>query len=771
MGDKKRQRRLPLTRSSDRTLRQAFGRRCWRLVPLALVCHVTGAFAAEPDVNNTAPATIARAIAPSDINPDVKQAEYRTLNGTVPAFRDPMNVDHRVMDDPNIILAAYQADPPKTPPVKSAPTKAQATFAARGIPIPKAHSASEKEPVAASVAKEAPVGKSPSRLAPSQVPQVAVHREASATTEQSPIKQVGSFNDEGVAVPADATIDLNAHWPTVIYTSSNVTIFVPSMTDASSSAVSVVALRKTTGTGLGGEVRANVQADKATFRGLDAGVYEVEYLTASSMPVPPRRRIIIELNHEEAAAPIPATATQSTSRKPTQSIVKPVDLLGDGKELADRLKHAEDLLDRGATYTALREFQSMIRDWTVAKNQGQPDVGASLVDFLDNPVATLSAISNGRQTIDGTAKRFAEQVNRRAELAAAFFGLGRTYQLIESEEKPLIAQAASSAEICHLTACRLDATMPGPMREIGARRLAEGQYPEAIRCLEQAIVTAPDADAHFLLGQVYAVQGDVRSAIAAYIEANRLDPRYLPAAYELSRLDLETSTRALYPGDVRDLALRLQDFGTCEFLNADDREWASRELARITWLAREVDMNSASFTARRWIPQDVRWMPGEQSAPKVAEVVAKSPIQSAVTPIADKKLPDVTPANQTPVVRRSMSIEVRRNGTLAPVSVAEMRETGKENARLIPAETPWAGSNHPVITPTSGVAERPEGVPIPRASAAWSSKVPANVDQTTDATARKIPVAQPKHLPERTGMLPSGATSGSNKTQRMADPS
>ena len=31
------------------------------------------------------------------------------------------------------------------------------------------------------------------------------------------------------------------------------------------------------------------------FSGLDAGVYEIEYLNESSTPVPPRRRIIVEL--------------------------------------------------------------------------------------------------------------------------------------------------------------------------------------------------------------------------------------------------------------------------------------------------------------------------------------------------------------------------------------------------------------------------------------------------------------------------------------------
>ena len=146
--------------------------------------------------------------------------------------------------------------------------------------------------------------------------------------------------------------------------------------------------------------------------------------------------------------------------------------------------------------------------------------------------------------MDRTAKCFADQVNKRPDLAAAS-GLGRTYQLVSRRIVP--GQGGfSSAEICHLGAFRLDPTFPGPMREIGARRFAEGHYAQAIRCLELSIANSPDADTHFLLGQVYATPGDVRSAIASYIESNRLDPRYLPAAYEFQCVSILKHRRVLF---------------------------------------------------------------------------------------------------------------------------------------------------------------------------------------------------------------------------------
>ncbi|MBX9655916.1 hypothetical protein K2Y11_20050 [bacterium] len=728
MGVKNRSRHSPLARSLGRTRLAALGQRCWRLVPLALVCQATSISGFEVVVQ---PATIAPAIhsigtsAPKDSS--IQQAEYRSVGESIPAFRPS---SEREIVDPSVMPAGNKERSQQSAADSSSIVKRNLAAANQGVPIPKAVSAQKSTPN--SVTPEAVARSLPAH----EQHQVALHRELNGPTSNKPqIKKVSSQGEgdaDGMLVSA-GPVDPNAHYPTIIYNSPEVTLFVPPVIDPHSQRVIQVVLRKMTGNQAGEEIRASVEVDHASFRSLDSGMYEVEYLKASSTFVPPRRRIIIELNHDEVNLALPSSTKKSVSAKPATSSPKSVDLMGDRKDVVEQLNQSEDLLERGATYTALRGFQSTIR--ACASENTTAEVGTALIEFLDNPIATSTAISNHRLTTEQVAKCFADQVNRRADLAPAFFGLGRAYQLVESEEKPLISQAASSAEICHMVANQLDPTLAGPMREIGARRLAQGRHLEAIQCLESAIATAPDADAHFLLGQVHAAQGNARSAIASYIEANRLDPRYLPAAYELARLDLETATRALYPADVADLVQRLQEFGTCDILDASDRTWAQQELSRVLWIKREAEVNLGRSTAARAASN------GEKSPPRETVASSAQKINQGKLSVPDRKLPEVMPSGADSFARRPLSIEVRKNGSLASVSSADLRTDGNEHARLIPSETPTVGSNRPVITPTSGVDEQTGGKPIPRASAAWESKIPPRVD-VEGSESRRIPVAE-----------------------------
>lgn len=722
MGVTNRCRRLPLGRSLCRSRLARLGQRCWRLVPLALVCQATSiwGFDLVPRPSTTTPHP--QSIFPSaPVDPKIHQAEFRSSGDRTPAF-GPASA--RVIVDPNVILVGNKEDSKQPSAESSSLVKRNIAAVNQAIPIPKAVAAHKAEP-----ATIAP-GNVTSRLSANERPQVALHREpARPSSTKSHIKQVSSAADtEGML--SSAPIDPNAHYPTIIYGSPEITLSVPPVFDSRTQTVSQVVLRKMTGNQAGEEIRAVAQGNRASFRGLDSGMYEVEYLNAASTFVPPRRRIIIELNHDEVNLAIPSTSMTSISAKPVTSLSKPVDLMGDRRNVSERMKQSEDLLDRGATYTAIREFQSTLR--ACASQNTTAEVGTSLVEFLDNPVTTSTAVSNHRLTIEEVAKFFADQVNHRADLAPVFFGLGRAYQLVESEEKPLISQAASSAEICHLVANQLDPTFAGPLREIGARRLAEGRHLEAIKYLESAIASAPDADAHFLLGQVHAAQGNARAAIASYIEANRLDPRYLPAAYELTRLDLETATRALYPVDVADLVQRLREFETCDILDASDRNWAHHEVTRVLWLKRETELNPGPSTTSR-----DRSKGGKQ----VAKIAISEPVRRSADngklSVPDRKLPEVVASGTDSLARRPLSIEVRKNGTLASASSGD----GSVSARLIPAETPAAGSNHPVITPTGGFDDQTARKPIPRASAAWESKIPAQVD-SDGAMSRRIPVAE-----------------------------
>lgn len=732
MGVKNRNRRSPLARSLGRTRFAALGQRCWRLVPLALVCQATSIWGFELVVQPATTVPTVQSIGTSaPKNSLIQRAEYRSVGGGIPAFRAS---GEREIIDPNVIPAGNKTESQQPAADSSSIVKRNLAAATQGVPIPKAVSVnkSTSSTVASAVAPETVVNRLPVQMKT----EVALHRELSdPTSTQSQIKQVSSRAETDGMFASATSVDPNAHYPTIIYNSPEVTLSIPPATDSRTTPATNVVLRKMTGNKAGEEIRATVEGDHALFRGLDSGMYEVEYLNASSMFVPPRRRIIIELNHDEVNLALPSSMKRSVSAKPATSSPKSVDLMGDRKEVVERMNQSEDLLERGATYTALRGFQSTIR--ACASQNTTAEVGTSLIEFLDNPIATSTAISNHRLTTEQVAKCFADQVNRRADLAPAFFGLGRAYQLVETEEKPLISQAASSAEICHLVASQLDPTFAGPMREIGARRLAEGRHREAIQCLESALATAPDADAHFLLGQVHAAQGNARAAIACYIEANRLDPRYLPAAYELTRLDLEAATRALYPADVADLVQRLREFDTCELLDASDRTWAKKELNRILWIKREADLNLGRSTAGR-APSN-----GRNSLPR--ETVA-SPLQktnNGKLSVPDRTLPEVVPSVADSPVRRPLSIEGRKNGTLTSVSSADLRADVNESARLIPSETPTAGSNRPVITPTSGFDEQSGGKPIPRASSAWESKIPPQIDAESAAT-RRIPVAEAK---------------------------
>ena len=74
-------------------------------------------------------------------------------------------------------------------------------------------------------------------------------------------------------------------------------------------------------------------------------------------------------------------------------------------------------------------------------------------------------------------------------------------------------------------------------------------------------------------------------------------------------------------------------------------------------MVRESDINSANIDDREEAPKDLRWLPADSASSGDASQTAPSSVNGK------NRLAHSKSAN---VLRRAMSIEVQRNGTLAP---------------------------------------------------------------------------------------------------------
>lgn len=403
-------------------------------------------------------------------------------------------------------------------------------------------------------------------------------------------------------------------WPTVIYTTSTVTICVPDAGAAqglTQPPVMQVLIRGVSNNVKDHECRADVRSKKAVFAGLESGAYEVLYLGADGTPTASggnRRRLIVELEEKPIVHRVekPLTAGATSSRENSAQVLP---MTGQERRA---VAHAMSLLERQATFSALRVLENVVVNRLPRHGRPVASGEANFADFFGGTGRVAAEVAAGERRADELAVELTRRLDQVPELSTALYSMAQAYHAIEQEKRPLMTHADARAEVCLRAAHLLNPGLVGPMRDLAIRLIDRRQYTEAVDCLHRAIETAPDAEAHFLLGQWLARENHMREAANAYREAITHDPYFLPASFELAVLELDTAAGALYGDDVRSLAIRLREFTHCDLLSATDRQWAKEQLARMSWLAREADQNLPSFTARRWIPRHIRWLPSER---------------------------------------------------------------------------------------------------------------------------------------------------------------
>jgi tetratricopeptide (TPR) repeat protein len=370
----------------------------------------------------------------------------------------------------------------------------------------------------------------------------------------------------------------------VIYRSARVLIVVP---EAERGVVEQVALKKIAGGTISKEQVAAVVDGQASFDSLSAGAYEVTYLARTGRPTPSTRRVLIELE------PPPEPLSIRLDEPAVGPSVEPVPV---DESLQAEVDATWDRLERGASYSSLHRFQQLVTGQS--REASAEDATTDLVRVLSGQISLEAVEKSGRMTRRQVAEAWARQLGNRAELANAVYGMGRAYEMIEAEPRPLLAETGRLAEVCYQTAERLDPTLPGPLRDLGLRLLDRGLEEEGGLCLRQASQSAPDAETLMAMGQWHLRRNEVREATAAFEEAHRLDPTFVPALLERTKWSIVPSTGAVYPSELREVTHGLKQLATCPEVSPAERQWAAMQAARLRWMEQEMDANLASFSVR-----------------------------------------------------------------------------------------------------------------------------------------------------------------------------
>ncbi len=477
------------------------------------------------------------------------------------------------------------------------------------------------------------------------------------------------------------------------------------------------------GDDVGMELESNVVDGRATFHSLTSGTYEISSLPPRTSEMG-RRRIIIELEKP------PEPLALDFDRQPTlraETVVVDEALQQDVEETWDRL-------ERGASYSSLQRFQQIVTSYA-GEVEGE-ESSTDLVRILSGQISSETLEKSGQFTRLQVAQAWAKQLGRRADLANAVYGLGRAYEMIESEPRPLLAETGRLAELCYQTAHILDATLPGPLRDLGLRLLDRGYEEAGGEALRGAAASAPDAETLLALGHWHVRRKELREATAAFEEAHRLDPTFMPALLERAKWSMVPSTGAIYPSELRELTSGLKQLSICDKIPPADRRWAMEQSSRLAWMEREIDANLASFSTKRW--------GAKSNAPSVA-----SGRPRAIDPSIARKAEAPRTIPTAVAAARTVSAAVAQKQPITRGEIASVRpvvSAGTDESK--PSVLPSMGLMGPAPTESS---PRPvERVPIPR----------ARDEQKTIAGANS---STPIRIPEAIPRSSSSALTGDNR--------
>jgi hypothetical protein len=359
-----------------------------------------------------------------------------------------------------------------------------------------------------------------------------------------------------------------------------------------------------------------------------------------------------------------------------------------------------------------------------------------LVGILAGHVSPETLEKSGRFTRLQVAQSWAKQLGERGELANAVYGLGRAYEMIEAEPHPLLAETGHLAELCYQTAHLLDSTLPGPLRDLGLRLIDRGLEESGADALRHAAESAPDAETLLALGHWHVRRKEFREATAAFEEAHRLDPTFLPALLERAKWSMVPSTGAIYPSELRELTSGLKQLSMSDEITPADRRWAIEQSARLAWMEREIDANLASFSTKRKVPRPSDpLMAGDRSRVNDRSVTKRID--------ASRSIPTAVAASRT-VSAAVADRDGSARGEIASVRPVASAGTDPSKPNVLPS----IGTMGP--TTTESVAQSVQRIPIPRASD----------DRTTTAGANS---SMPIRIPEAIPKSSSSSLTGGNR--------
>ncbi|MBY0586142.1 tetratricopeptide repeat protein [bacterium] len=631
-----------------------------------------------------------------------RHARYDTVDSPLPAFRIPLHSSARpIRIDENVIQAGAKS------------------VASDNVPAPLATTGQRMVPGGSIVkVSDAPhVGTAPLLVPTNPVekdveplPWPAEAKKANVEIENPtlPTKSLSTSLPKPTSPAQKPTREeSSSRWPTLIYRSTAVILAVP---DDLVNSVWTVRLKKLSGVGTGAELAAPVEQGKASFRGLTEGAFDVEYVGGTKESG--RRRIMIEL--EPPPEPISFSLPEKISE-----LRSPVAVTDEG--LVQEIEVIWDRLERGATFSSLRRFQEIVESY--AKIAGPDQEMFDIIRVMSGQVSLETLEKSGRCTRENLAKIWADQLGHRADLANALFGIGRAYEMIESDPRPTLAEAGRMAEVCYQTAHLLDGSLPGPLRDLGLRLQDRGLDQDAGDCFEEAARSAPDAETLLSLGQWYLQRQRKREATAAFEEAHRLDPTFLPALLERARWSVVPATGAIYPSELHELTQGLEQLAGSKDVSPADRRWALQQSQRLAWMEREAEDNLAGVSVRRLSSKSRTAIPHAESNSLISSIVARRSTD------APRSIPKASSSS------KMVSQALARGKSTESVSV---RPVASQDARgNLPSVVPSGGLMSP--PPTNSIEPPPPAsIAIPRANDATSTNPRSNLGPM------RIPQAVPR---------------------------
>lgn len=424
----------------------------------------------------------------------------------------------------------------------------------------------------------------------------------------------------------------NATYPTVVHVGGTLTIAAPCTLESEViegqlrwlrpcrpiSDFKSVALRKVAGKGQGAVYWEPVIYGRASFAKLRSGAYDVCYLRIpvtnpdrgppQDLIATPTRRIILEAKKfpmSVAALPWEASESQLTSVVQRTSWTPPqesadsqdskvVDALATVEE---RIRRGWELLDKQSLFAARKKFAQaygLIRDGQIG---GATSQSATNVDPAAVVVAAPEAVAALRQQVlkhAELADELAKVVGRQKRFGTLFYGLAKTYEAIWQESEAAVDGAEHLAEVCYLTALRLDVGDWRFANDLAVLLCRRGEFDRAYECLVRASEGKPEPRMAYNLGCILLKLDRIDEARQCWSWAFGQRPQFTPALHAWLGTTFDRQANALYSEDCQALVAALNQLCIAQRDNTAAAKQVQGLLKQLEVVGREMELNGGS---------------------------------------------------------------------------------------------------------------------------------------------------------------------------------